>query len=275
MNRMVNKLINKYFKIDKKAKIYAQQILKNQNFIPISETKDNDIFIAGYPKSGNTWVQNLIAGMLLHSTSKLLSYNLVNEIIPDVHAKKYYKRFFDTMIFKTHDLPKKEYKKVIHLVRDGRDVMVSYNKMELNKNKNYPYDLKDMVIKGKGLWPSKWHYHTQKWISNPFNAKIIIVRYEDLLVQPVIELQRLCAFIGISISEEKIISIIDNNTLNNMRFRAEKYGMDNDNKWKNKSVSAFFRKGEVGNYKDELGVDLISFFNKESKKELKYFNYLK
>ena len=119
-------------------------------------------YIAAYPKSGNTWMQNLIAGVLLESSSPLLAQNLVNELVPDVHAKKYYKRFFEPTIFKTHALPKAQYKKVIHLVRDGRDVMVSYHKMGVNKNASFPHTLEDMVVEGKGVSPSKWHLHTER-----------------------------------------------------------------------------------------------------------------
>jgi Sulfotransferase domain len=248
--------------------------IQSLNFTPIENTYKNDIFLAGFPKSGNTWLQNLLAGVLLDTTSRLLTPRLVNEIVPDVHAKSYYKRFFNSMIFKTHDLPKKQHRRVIHLVRDGRDAMVSYYNMGINKNVNFPYSMGEMVIEGKGVFPTKWNIHTRLWNENPFNAEILTVRYEDMHKTPISELQRISKFIKVEISNERLKDIVEYNSIYNLRQRVAKYGIDNDHTWKNKHITSFFRKGEIGNYKSEMSEDLISFFNEEAKRELSFYNYL-
>lgn len=260
--------------IKKKAEKLLKSAMKENNFNPINETLANDIFVAAYPKSGNTWVQNLIAGILLDSTSEFLTPRLVNELVPDVHAKQYYKRFFDQMVFKTHALPQPEYKKVIHLVRDGRDSLISYHKMGVNKSKDYPHTLEDMVVKGVGLSPSKWHIHTSQWLNNPYNAQIIRIRYEDLLDNGLEEIKKISEFIGVKRSESRLLEILQNNSITELRNRVEKHGMDNDHTWTNKHISTFFRKGIVGDYKDEMSEELIDYFNNEAKEELLFFNYL-
>ena len=268
---MIFKRKNKKIKNQRKA--IRAKLLRSLNLKSINEIQDQDIFIAAYPKSGNTWMQNLVACILLDSTSPLLNQNLVNEIIPDVHAKKYYKRIFNTMIFKTHALPQAQYKKVIHLVRDGRDVMVSYHKMGVNRNLDYPYSLKEMVIEGKGISPSKWHEHTREWINNPHKADILTVRYEDLHTQPVAVLQQICKFINVQMSDQRLKEIVDHNSIEKLRDRGSEFGMDNDHKWKNKPVTAFFRKGQVGSYQNEMDEELIRYFNEEAQDELRKFNY--
>jgi len=122
-NNLINIKINNTFQL--------------KNYTPIEDVYENDFFIAAFPKSGITWMQNLLVGILLDSTSIFLTPKLVNEIIPDLHAKTFYKRFFKNMFFKTHSLPEKQFKKVLHLVRDGRDAMVSYHKMGVNKNVDF------------------------------------------------------------------------------------------------------------------------------------------
>jgi hypothetical protein len=159
-------------------------------------------------------------------------------------------------------------------VRDGRDAMVSYYKMGINKNIDFPYSMEEMVVDGKGISPSKWNVHVRQWINNPYNADIIKVKYEDLKSQPIITLQRICDFIQVEISDDRLQRIIDNNSIDNLRERVFKFGMDNDHTWKNKPVTAFFRKGQVGGYKEEMNEDLVTLFNEESKTELEYFNYL-
>jgi hypothetical protein len=178
------------------------------------------------------------------------------------------------MVFKTHALPDPQYKKVIHLIRDGRDVMVSYYKMGVNKNINFPYSLKDMVVDGKGVSPTKWHIHTNQWIDNPYNAEILSIKYEDLQTKPVDTLQNICAFINIEMSDKRLEAIINHNTIDTLRERVSKFGMDNDQTWKNKPITSFFRNGKIGSHKNEMDEKLIVFFNEESKTELEHFNYL-
>ena len=68
----------------------VKESFASQGFIPMNDFQEKDIFIAGYPKSGNTWLQNIITGLLIDSTSQLLTPKLINEIIPDIHVKKYF-----------------------------------------------------------------------------------------------------------------------------------------------------------------------------------------
>jgi Sulfotransferase domain len=103
-----------------------KQIFESVKLEPISETRLEDIFIVGYPRSGNTWMQYLIAGAILDLNPRLAPDSLVQSLVPDVHATRFYKRFGTPTFFKTHHLPQSEYRRVLYLVRDGRDVMVSY-----------------------------------------------------------------------------------------------------------------------------------------------------
>ena len=97
-----------------------------KGFTLISDLDPQDIFIAGYPKSGNSWFQELIAGVVYGVMPEFSLPALVHELVPDVHFKAFYQRFNTPMFFKTHSLPRPEYKRVVYLLRDGRDAMVSY-----------------------------------------------------------------------------------------------------------------------------------------------------
>lgn len=254
--------------LQNKAAIIADSKIKQQNFIPITETRDEDIFIAGYPKSGNTWMQNLVAGLLFGIDPVFLPDHLTQELVPDVHGKRYYKRFLDFTCFKTHHLPQPEYKRVIHLVRDGRDAMVSYYHMHKAMGKNT--SLEDMVIDGKGIFPSKWHQHCQEWSENPYQSDLIVVRYEDLIRQPLIEMQKLCEFMNIERTPDLIKKIVDGNTFQKMKSKEKKFGWNN-NQWN--FENDFIRKGKIGSYKEEMPKKLISFFNQEAKEALNLFSY--
>ena len=263
------------FKINERSTLIANDILKNQNFIPIIETNKNDVFIAGFPKSGNTWMQNLITGILLDSVCERISPQLVSDIVPDEHAIKYYRRIFPSMVFKTHNLPNERYKKVIHLVRDGRDAMVSYYKMETNRDANFRYSIKEMIIEGKGVFPEKWHVHTRRWFDNPYKAKIIVIKYEDLLENPLHTLKVIVNFLKIEMNDDRLMEIYNANNINKLRKKVSTHGWDYDNLYKNKKPDTFFRKGTSGSYKKELDPSLEEYFVNESKKELQLFGYIK
>ncbi len=95
-------------------------------YTPTSEFTDDDVFIVSYPRSGNSWLLHLLMGIAYDVNPESIRYRLVRELIPDVHLKRYYKRYCHPMFFNSHYLSVPEYKRVIYLVRDGRDVMTSY-----------------------------------------------------------------------------------------------------------------------------------------------------
>src|SRR5437762_10919798 len=93
---------------------------------PIEEAAPTDIFVVGFPRSGHTWFQNLIAGVVFGVDPEFAHDSLIQDLVPDVHYKHVFKRHGPTAYFKSHALPMKEYRRVVYLLRDGRDAMVSY-----------------------------------------------------------------------------------------------------------------------------------------------------
>ncbi len=246
-------------------------ITNNDFLIPIDQTEPQDVFIAGFPKSGNTWMQSLVAGLLYGIDTEYMPDKLAQEIVPDVQARQYYKRFGTINFFKTHHLPQPHYKKVIYLVRDGRDAMVSYYHFHQKQSVNVT--LQEMVKDGKHVFPDKWHEHVKQWQSNPFNAEIITIRYEDLIYQPLIELKKICSFINIERPDELLKRVIEGNQIDKMRQRVKTTGGMGHKAWQGDKGAEFFRKGKAGSYKTEMPEQLISFFTTEAKQELMHYHY--
>jgi len=85
-----------------------------------------DYLLVSYPKSGNTWVRFLLTSYL---TNKPATFHDIAIIIPDDHMVSTYKNNNKRpSIVKTHKILLTEIKKkkIIYLIRDGRDVAVSY-----------------------------------------------------------------------------------------------------------------------------------------------------
>jgi hypothetical protein len=86
----------------------------------------DDTFIVSYPRSGNTWTRFLIAN-LLHPDQPATFAN-IERLVPDSEAQssRYFKSIPRPRVIKSHQYFDPRYKKVIYIVRDPRDVALSY-----------------------------------------------------------------------------------------------------------------------------------------------------
>lgn len=246
-----------------------ESMLRSNRIYPISHYEPQDVFVAGYPKSGNTWMQHIITGLVAGIDTRFLPDSLASEFVPDIHYKKYYKRFRNVCIFKTHHVPKPHYNRVIHLVRDGRDAMASY--YAYNQSWGNDVSMKDMIIEGKGIFPCQWHEHARQWLDNPYDAEILRVRYEKLLHAPMEEMKRICAFLEIEREVDLLRRVAVGCSFKHMQKREEKYGRDR-NGWP--TDEHFVRRGERGSYKDEIPSDLVAAFEETSREEMEALGYL-
>ncbi len=242
--------------------------LKPYHYFPISYTLPEDIFIIGFPKSGHTWLQYVCAGLQFGIDAQYMNDKLAQEFCPDVYYKKFYKRYDKFTFFKSHDLPKKYHRRVIYVVRDGRDAMVSY--WHMNRNLGIKTELSDMIKKDKYVFPAPWHAHIQAWLANPFQAEILFIRYEDLSENPLREIQKIAQFAGLERDEAQIMRVIEGTKFENLQKKEKEHGMDG---FKPKT-GGFFRQGKSGSYKKEMPVDLQEYFFNKSEAEMRHFGYV-
>jgi hypothetical protein len=243
---------------------FDRKIQRRTGLSPISRTDPEDIFIVGYPKSGNTWMQNLVASIVFGTNAQLTPDSLVNELVPDVHDRTFYRRYRTPTFFKSHYLPRPDYRRVIYLVRDGRDAMVSYFHFLSAINQQTPDFLK-MVTMGEGLFPCRWHEHVDAWTQNPFRAAMITIRYESLHENPVLELRRFCEFAGLERSDQFLQQVAEGCSFAAMREREQTMGWSSAAWPKDK---AFVRRGKIGSFVDEMPDSVIAEFMRQAQSTL-------
>ena len=237
-------------------------------FVAIGHFEPADVFIAGYPKSGNSWMQLLVSAIVYGLDPLTTPDTLIQELVPDVHYKKLYKRFLPSMVFKTHQRPCPEYRRVINIVRDGRDVLCSYR--HFGEALGLPFDM-NAAIDGEGVAPfGRWEEHVAAWNRNPYDADKIVVRYEDLLDDCVNQLARMADFLGVPRTVRELERIAVAARFEAMQRREVVMGWDNKAWPRDK---AFLRQGKKNAFTRELTPAQLRRFESRAGRCLQAFGY--
>jgi hypothetical protein len=239
-------------------------------FEHIDQTLPEDIFIVGYPKSGNTWFQNLVSALAYGMNAGWSPAALVHHLVPDVHHAKVYRRYSTPSFFKSHHLPRPEYRRVVYLLRDGRDAMVSYFHYR-EATERTKLDFLEFVQGGAKLFPCRWHEHVESWMNNPYSAERIVIKYEDLLANPVEQLQRFCSFAGLERTPAFIKAAAESAAFRTLRRKEEQQGFPDHNFTEG---NFFFRRGVAGSHKDEMPEAVLAAFMSEASSTLQKMGYL-
>lgn len=238
---------------------------------PIYRHDSSDIFIVGYPKSGNTWTRFLVAGAIFGIDIELAPSSVVYSLVPDVHHSHFYQRFCTPTFFKSHRLPQADYRRVIYLMRDGRDVMVSYFH-HLSAMGRGGLDIVDFIRDFKPRW-GRWHEHVEAWTRNPYGAQMLIVTYEELVRSTLSQLKRICDFAGVERTDDRLQRVVESTSFEALRHHEEvDPNFRESRSWP--AEARFFRRGQVGSFRDELTQEAQGEFLKQARSMLERFGYL-
>lgn len=211
----------------------------------INRIYPDDTFIVSYPKSGNTWMRFLLAN-LLHPEQEI-NFRNIDDFVPDVYsARKQVNKLQRPRFIKAHDAWFHYFPKTIYIVRDYRDVLVSYYHYQQALGV-FTGTLEEYISHVNTHHPfGNWCEHVQAALTfqekNP--EKIIIIRYEDLLNDTVQVLQQLTAWLNIAPAASPE-SVAERCRFENLRKLEETAGsafMDKSN------GEHFFREGKAGGW---------------------------
>ena len=259
--------------VSEAAQEATENMIAINNLTPMGVYDPSDVFITTYPKSGMTWFQNLVCGAIHGINLDFFTYKLMALLIPEIGVNQYYERFATPMFFKSHEMPHPDYKRVVYLLRDGRDVMVSFahfrEGLKRNKIKTGYWDV---VLDRENVEPKYiWHKHVEAWLENPYQADLLLIRYEDLHHQPLVELQRFCAFLGVERETALLEDVIAKSRFDRMSQREDQYGI-HVAEWP--SDRKFMRRGKIGSYKDEMPPEVLEAFLKQAGETLQELGYV-
>lgn len=155
--------------------------------------------------------------------------------------------------------------KFLHIVRDGRDVATSYQKLEAIKDKvrlapNLPSQIEDIA--------HNWNNNVTK-INNSFrtlgNDKRYTIKYEELVCDPETTLKCICEYLHLEFE----INMLNFHLVNQKHELVPKDYLH----WKGETYNKL-NTSAIGKYKTLLKEEEVKKFEKIALQSLKYFAYL-
>lgn len=161
----------------------------------------DDVFIVSYPRSGNTWTR-FLSGNLIGKGDPVTFANLESRI-PEIYFNPDWRmrKLRRPRILKSHECFDPRYRGVIYIVRDPRDVAVSYYHHNVkwgNLPENYPMEAfvpRFIAAEFDSRWGS-WSEHVTSWLRlREHHQGFLLLRYEELKRETASELARIGNFL--------------------------------------------------------------------------------
>uniref|UniRef100_A0A8C8S543 Sulfotransferase n=1 Tax=Pelusios castaneus TaxID=367368 RepID=A0A8C8S543_9SAUR len=229
------------------------------------EFRDTDVVIATYPKSGTTWMQEILT--LLYSQGNLLPAKTIPNWfrapwLEHIYFKDTLQETSERRLITTH-LPchvlapglKKAKAKVIYIARNPKDVVVSfYHFHKFAKFLPDPGSFNDFLMRfldGTVQYGS-WFDHVKGWLSHQEELELFYITYEDLHQDLGRSVQRLAAWLGCPLPPEVLRAIEQHCSFSSMRENVMVNYTLIPSEIMDHSQGQFMRKGTVGDWRDHF-----------------------
>jgi Sulfotransferase domain len=184
----------------------------------------DDTFIVSYPRSGNTWARFLIANLVFPGEN--VSFENIERLIPDTstQSSRALKRTPRPRIIKSHTYFDLRYPRVLYIVRDPRDVVLSHYDFQRKYRQianDYPFaHYVDDFVSGRTISPDwgTWGQNVASWIYTRGNhERFLLMRYEDMKADTEQQLRVIASFLGLEPTLEQLQHAIEASSAERMR----------------------------------------------------------
>ena len=219
----------------------------------------SDYYVVSFRKSGRTWLRMIWARILEQQYSKNINLDTQFMALLTKAPKLTFSHGGTTKTNNPLSFPRwLQRKKVIFLARDPRDVVVSLYHDYTKRHGGYTGSISSFIrddnfgLPAIILFMNQWAKHLQS------NQKSLLLSYEQLSANPAETTYQFLAFVGHSAPPEIIQEALSYASFSNMRAM-EAQGTIADQRLlptdKKDTATYKTRKGKVGSYKEELGVE--------------------
>ena len=242
-------------------------------------TRPGDICYVSYPKSGSTWLAHIIVlitnnGFTPHDGTLRSHLHWVESSWTYPRSQHELDSLPSPRIFKSHmpyhmalgGDPANNLCKYVYICRNPKDVAVSYYHFERGQTWSGNYDgpwahWLEMFLDGK-LQRGNWFDHVLSWWAHADAENILLLKYEDLLMDFAGQLKKLMDFLGYPFTARILERIRERTSFENMK----------DGRFSNMreidGFQGFFRKGQIGSWKEQFTPEQNERFDEVIQKRL-------
>jgi hypothetical protein len=227
------------------------------------KVRDDDTFLVSYPRSGNTWTRFLIANLM--RPGQTVTLVTADRIIPNVdgQSKKYFNQMAGPRVIKSHYPFHQSYKRVVYVVRDPRDVIVSQYHFQLKRGvlpQSFPIEsFLPGFLAGEVSPYGSWRENVASWLAaRRSDPRFLLIRYEDLLKQTEVELARVATLIGIEPETERIALAVERSSAARMRELEKKESQQWASTKGTRQDVSFIRAASDGQWRSALPEECVA-----------------
>lgn len=230
--------------------------------------RNEDIILTSFPKSGNTWIRfffcNLVS--LREWDGETVTFPKLDATMPELGVSNLLRSWpYETIprVVKTHKPRWSVFRgcRSILLVRDPRDVMVSYYHFEKGKKQGRFDGSFSSFLHHHKFGLRAWCEHLRSWRE----SADVIVAYERLKEDDVREFTRMLDAVDISLPRSLIEQAAERSRFEKVRKIESKSGV-REKRDHFKEGKRFTRKGETGQWKEYFSTEDLFYLRSKFKK---------
>ncbi|XP_070788881.1 amine sulfotransferase-like [Pituophis catenifer annectens] len=231
------------------------------------ETRDSDIFVITYPKSGTIWTQNIVCLILYeghrNGTENIsishrcpsIENNLHNVDITEMPSPRVLMSHLPYYLVPKKLRAKKG--KVIYVYRNPKDTFVSFfhyiNSFRAVENSLNLEEYMERFLSGN-VFSSLIFDHVKGWYTHQNEFNILFLCYEEMIQDPRGTVLKICKFIGKELSSPEVDKVVEMSTFKNMKADPRANYMKTYEECFGRKNVKHIRKGTVGDWKNIMTV---------------------
>ena len=249
------------------AKICPPERLQKRP-LPEIQIRPDDVFIVSYPRSGNTWVRFLIANLL--APNETITFRNIDNYVPSIYKRAAsLDAFPGPRYIKSHNPCYEAYPKIIYVYRDARDALVSYYYYAIGK-KVFAGSFKQFVFSPFVEQFTSWKEHVTGALelASEKPKRILMLRYEDMLNDPLPALTKIADFLGLTVDAKSLAKAAEKSSFEQLKRTEQESGGETLGK-----RFTFFRSGSADQWRDHFDPELYGRFLQQNADTLQRLGY--